>query len=87
MAAAIRSQGASNVLVDNVDLGRNALGDVPALVGVYVAGASDGTTVVNSEIVGAEEAAIRLEREATRTIIVGNKIGSKLRLLIRSELK
>ena len=75
--AAIRVESASNVLVDNVDLGRNALGGrAGSDYGVYVTGASDGTTVVNSEIVGAEEAAIRLEREATLTFIVGNKIGS-----------
>jgi hypothetical protein len=75
--AAVRVDGASDVLVENVDLGLNATGGrAGTTYGVYVTGGSDETTILNSEIVGAEGSAVRVERGSTSTTIVGNKLGS-----------
>jgi hypothetical protein len=75
--AAILVDNASEVLIDNVNIGLNADdGRAGNKFGVYVTGGSSGTTFSNSEIVGSESSAVRLERGSTDTVIVGNKIGN-----------
>lgn len=77
--AAVRIDGAAGVLVDEVQIGlTTAGGRAGADYGVLVTGdTAHGNTILNSSVVGAGRAGIRVESGATSTRVVGTTVGSE----------
>lgn len=79
--AAIHVNGASSILIDSVKLGVDAAGKrFVNKYNVLVAGSgasnASGTTIMNSDIVGASVAGITVQGTASGVTLVGNTIGS-----------